>query len=140
MLWASGVRVGIASAFGGFLIGSERFFTGGSNTLRGFNFNEVGPRSPVTGNFIGGDAVFILNQEIRFPIYRWIRGVAFYDGGNVFDTLQDFNLKNLRHSAGFGVRVYLPYGILGRADLGFNLEPENEEPSYVFHFGIGQAF
>jgi outer membrane protein assembly complex protein YaeT len=140
VLWASGVRVGIASAFGGLLIGSERFFTGGSNTLRGFNFNEVGPRSPVTGNFIGGDAVFILNQEIRFPVYRWIRGVAFYDAGNVYDSLQDFSLRNLRNSVGFGLRVYLPYGIVGRADLGFNLDPENDEDSYVFHFGIGQAF
>lgn len=132
---ASAVRVGIA----GDLVGSEHFFAGGSDTIRGFDLDEVGPHSPFTGVPLGGEAVLILNQEFRFPIYSWLGGVAFFDTGNVYPTLSDFSLSDLRNTAGFGLRLKSPYGIL-RFDLGFNLAPENDEPSYVLHIGLGQAW
>jgi outer membrane protein insertion porin family len=81
---------------------SERFFSGGATTLRGFNFEEAGPRQAVIpqGTFldrnkkpiilnpftvpVGGNAVAVLNLEARVPLTRELQWVPFYDGGNVF--------------------------------------------------------
>jgi outer membrane protein assembly factor BamA len=86
---------------------SERFFAGGANTLRGFDFEEAGPRvvivpqgtfrnsngdpvtlSPFTVPF-GGNALAVVNLEARIPLTRSIRAVPFYDGGNVFRRVGD---------------------------------------------------
>lgn len=81
---------------------SERFYSGGSTTLRGFNFEEAGPRQAVIseGTFLdrnkkpiflnpftvplGGNALAVLNLEARVPLTRALQLVPFYDGGNVF--------------------------------------------------------
>ena len=86
---------------------SERFFSGGSTTLRGFNFEEAGPREVVIpeGQFrdqdknlvflnpftvpVGGNALAILNLEARIPLTRSVQVVPFYDGGNVFRRVGD---------------------------------------------------
>jgi len=86
---------------------SERFFSGGSTTLRGFNFEEAGPREAVIplGPFrdqdknivflnpftvpVGGNALAILNLEARVPLTRAFQAVPFYDGGNVFRRVGD---------------------------------------------------
>ncbi|REJ75923.1 MAG: hypothetical protein DWQ47_09840 [Acidobacteria bacterium] len=81
---------------------SERFFAGGSTTLRGFDFERAGPRVVVVpeGTFLnqqgeeitldpftipfGGNGLAIVNLEARVPFTNWLRIVPFYDGGNVF--------------------------------------------------------
>ncbi len=86
---------------------SERFFSGGSTTLRGFNFEEAGPREVVipAGQFrdsdnelvflnpftvpVGGNALAVVNLEARIPITRSVQVVPFYDGGNVFRRVGD---------------------------------------------------
>ena len=86
---------------------SERFFSGGSTTLRGFNFEEAGPRQVVIpeGPFrdqdknivflnpftvpVGGNALAVLNLEARVPLTRSVQVVPFYDGGNVFRRVGD---------------------------------------------------
>ena len=86
---------------------SERFFAGGSNTLRGFDFESAGPRVVVfpQGNFFnqegepvpltpftvpfGGNALAVVNLEARIPLTDLIRAVPFYDGGNVFRSAKD---------------------------------------------------
>lgn len=86
---------------------SERFFSGGSTTLRGFNFEEAGPREAVIplGQFrdqernlvflnpftvpVGGNALAVVNLEARIPLTRSIQAVPFYDGGNVFRRVGD---------------------------------------------------
>ena len=86
---------------------SERFFAGGSTTLRGFEFEAAGPRvaivpqgifrnqkgepvflDPFTVPF-GGNALAIVNLEARVPLTESIRVVPFYDGGNVFRRVSD---------------------------------------------------
>lgn len=86
---------------------SERFFAGGANTLRGFDFEEAGPRvvvvpqgtfrnssgdpvflSPFTIPF-GGNALAVVNLEARIPLTASVRAVPFYDGGNVFRRVGD---------------------------------------------------
>jgi outer membrane protein insertion porin family len=86
---------------------SERFFSGGSTTLRGFSFEEAGPRQVVIpeGEFrdshknvvflnpftvpVGGNALAVLNLEARVPLTRAVQVVPFYDGGNVFRRIGD---------------------------------------------------
>jgi outer membrane protein insertion porin family len=86
---------------------SERFFSGGSTTLRGFSFEEAGPRQVVIpeGEFrdqdknvvflnpftvpVGGNALAVLNLEARVPLTRSVQVVPFYDGGNVFRRIGD---------------------------------------------------
>ncbi len=86
---------------------SERFFAGGSTTLRGFDFEQAGPRVVVVpqGFFrnskgepvfltpfsvpFGGNALAIVNLEARIPLSNLIRAVPFYDGGNVFRRVSD---------------------------------------------------
>ena len=85
-------------------------------------------------------------QEFTGNIYRGrvirvLPGMqaAFVDIGNVFDTVSDFSLSDLRKSAGVGVRIRNPF-ILLRFDYGFKLDAREGESSGAFHFGIGQAF
>lgn len=86
---------------------SERFFSGGSTTLRGFSFEEAGPREAVIplGLFrdresnlvtlnpftvpVGGNALAVVNLEARVPLTRTTQIVPFYDGGNVFRRVGD---------------------------------------------------
>lgn len=86
---------------------SERFFAGGGNSIRGFDFEEAGPRvvivpqgifrnrdgepvflDPFTIPF-GGNALAVVNLEARIPLTKSIRAVPFYDGGNVFKSAKD---------------------------------------------------
>jgi outer membrane protein insertion porin family len=80
---------------------SERFFAGGSTTLRGFGYEEAGPREVIPGGLfrnsqgelvaldaftvpIGGNAMAVVNLEARTPLSKAFQIVPFYDGGNVF--------------------------------------------------------
>src|SRR5262249_1811901 len=129
-VWASAVRAGFT--WGSQLFQSKRFFAGGSTTIRGFETDRVGPIDPFTGEAIRGEAMFIFNQELRFPIYSYVRGVAFYDAGNVYLHNSDFSLSDIRQAAGFGLRLEAPY-ILARLDFGFNLIPRTGEKVLVIH-------
>ncbi|HET6268123.1 MAG TPA: translocation/assembly module TamB domain-containing protein, partial [Acidobacteriota bacterium] len=136
---ASGLRMGFLKINSGILSIGEKFRAGGSTTIRGFEQDSVFPNTSVVGVLFGGDSVLILNQEIRFPIFKYVSGAVFYDGGNIYTLASDFDPSNIRNSAGFGVR-FGAGGFLLRFDLGYNLQPKEFEPVRVFHFGIGQAF
>jgi outer membrane protein assembly complex protein YaeT len=138
IVWASGYRIGLGYPEDRRLIFDERFGAGGSTTVRGFKLDKLGPQDPFDEPEFG-DAVLILNQEVRFPVWKWFGGVAFWDGGNVYRQTEDLSFSDIRHSVGIGLRVETPFGV-GRFDVGFNLDPQFDEPSQVFHFGIGQAF
>jgi outer membrane protein insertion porin family len=76
----------------------ERLFAGGGTSLRGFALNQAGPRDALTGFPVGGQAMLILNQELRFPLKLPIIGTSlggalFYDGGNVYSRLDRITLR-----------------------------------------------
>jgi outer membrane protein insertion porin family len=76
----------------------ERLFGGGGTSLRGFALNQAGPRDSITGFPVGGQAMLILNQELRFPmklpiIGSKLGGAVFYDGGNVYSRFARINLR-----------------------------------------------
>jgi outer membrane protein assembly factor BamA len=138
LVFATGVRLGLARGIGGVVPTSERFFAGGSTTLRGFAQNAVGPigldRVPV-----GGNAMLVLNNELRFPLVSILDGVTFVDVGGVFPRISEFSLRDLRESAGVGLRVRTPWFLL-RGDYGFVLDHRPGERRSRFYFSIGQAF
>jgi outer membrane protein assembly factor BamA len=135
---ASAARLGLVRALGGQeLYVGERFFAGGSRTVRGVDENSLGERD-IFGDPAGGEAMVVLNQEARVPIYKWLRGVAFVDAGNVFPTTSALKLNGLAGSVGLGVRLTTPFALL-RADYG-RIAWGNGPRTGRWIFGIGQAF
>ncbi len=137
-VFATGVRLGLSKGMGTFVPTSERFYAGGSTTIRGFEQNALGPIA-ADGKPIGGDALFVLNNELRFPLFSILDGVTFLDAGNVFERTKDFSLTDIRKSAGVGVRLRTKW-VLVRGDYGFVLDRRAGEPRGRFYFSIGQAF
>jgi outer membrane protein assembly factor BamA/autotransporter translocation and assembly factor TamB len=137
LVFATGVRVGLAKGIGGEVPNTEQFFAGGSNSMRGFAHNAVGPIGP---DLIpaGGNALIIFNNELRAPLFGRFDGVVFADIGNVYPLISDITF-DLRESAGVGLRVRTPWFLL-RGDYGFVLDPRPGEKRRRFYFSIGQAF
>ena len=150
LVFATGVRVGLAAGLNGqdLIPGKsatnrvslgERFFAGGGTTIRGFAQDGVGPRQFDAISPTGGDALFILNNELRFPLKGIFDGVSFLDVGNVYDKINDFRPWTVRKAAGFGIRVRTPYFLI-RLDYGIKLDRKPGEPLGRPFFSIGQAF
>jgi outer membrane protein assembly complex protein YaeT len=139
LIYASSVRIGLGKGLNEDLPASERFFAGGGTTIRGFKKDELGPRDPSSNLPLGGDAVFILNQELRFPILKKLGGVVFLDLGNVYQKISDFSFFDVRKTAGFGFRLHTPF-VLVRFDWGFKLDRRPGESLSQIFFSIGQAF
>ncbi len=118
---------------------SERFFAGGSTSLRGFDLDLAGPLDPVTNKPLGGNALVILNAELRIPVSGNFALAPFYDTGNVFARIKDIGLSRFSNTIGFGVRYKTPFGPL-RVDLGFNLSPPPGFPARQIFFTIGNPF
>ena len=124
---------------------SERFFAGGDTTIRGYALDSVGAPETISPNGFptGGNAVLLLNGELRFPVWREVGAVVFVDGGNVFRRVTDFDVGELRGAVGFGLRYRSPVGPI-RVDLGFKMDRREirgrlERPTAI-HFSLGQAF
>jgi outer membrane protein assembly complex protein YaeT len=125
---------------------TERYFAGGSTTLRGFGLDEAVPRSDP--DLQGGNVVTIGNVEYRIPLppkpISGLVGALFYDTGNVFPRLGELHLNEFTHNAGFGLRYITPVGP-ARLDFGFNLNraprPDGTpEPRMKVFFTLGNPF
>lgn len=133
-------RAKLGSILGGeeFLIPSDRlFYSGGGGSVRGYDFQGVGPR--LTDNTPrGGVSLFEASIEVRRDIGENLGAVAFIDAGTIgFYETPDFSA--LRYGAGFGVRYRLPFGPL-RADVAFPLNRRSGDPDFQIYISIGQAF
>ena len=137
LVLAAAARVGLAAGFQQDLILSERFFAGGGNTVRGYRQDALGPL--FLGQPDGGNASVVLNQEVRFPIFGFVRGVGFVDAGNVFPLVDDFALTDLKVGAGVGLRFDTPFGLF-RLDFATPLSEVDDDLRSRFFFSIGQIF
>jgi outer membrane protein assembly factor BamA len=106
--------------------------------LRGFAQNAVGPIG-ADGIPLGGEALLVINNEVRVPLFGRVDGVVFLDVGNVFLNVSDFSLTDLRESGGVGARLRTPW-FLVRFDYGIPLDRRAGEARSRFFFSIGQAF
>lgn len=140
--WAQAVRLGLAQPFAGQeVIRSERFFAGGPYSVRGYEMESLGPRE-VLGDIIdrplGGEALFILNQEIRVPLPWDLTGLVFFDAGQVWARPGDADF-DLATSLGLGLRARTPLGLL-RLDAAYPFDRRPGEASYRVYVGFGNAF
>jgi outer membrane protein assembly factor BamA len=157
IVWANSIRVGFAKASSGSHVPiSQRFFSGGGSTLRGFPLNGAGPQvtipacndssDPSTCSLIrvptGGSQLLILNSEFRFPvpIKKNLAFAMFYDGGNVFDRIGFKNFASqYSNTVGMGFRYITPVGPI-RFDVGRNLNPIAGIKATQIFVTLGQAF
>ena len=119
------------------ILSFERFWVGGSTTVRGHDERSLGPEDGSPRNR-RGDVLFIFNTELRFPIYRFIGGVLFFDTGNVWNELSEIKDDLPRSAIGAGVRVDTPLGP-ARLDAGFQLTEGFPRYSRI-HIQLGHAF
>ncbi len=135
---ASAIRFGFENGLRGNrdreIISFERFYAGGSTTVRGYPERGLGPEDEF-GNH-RGDVLFIFNTELRFPIYRFIGGALFFDTGNVWNKPSDIDDALPRSAIGLGVRLDTPLGP-ARVDIGVPLAREFKP---LFYLQLGQAF
>lgn len=127
---------------------SERFYLGGPNNLKGYNFYSVGPsrqKATPTGTLyrvpMGGKSELYSLFEVEHPIVRdaGLKFVVFYDIGNVYSERPNFEGLSLRQDAGFGFRWFSPIGPL-RFEWGFPISKRPEDDDSVFQFFIGPPF
>ncbi len=138
-LLALGARGGLISTSGGRLSLpiDERFFNGGSRSVRSFAERELGPQDP-NGYPVGGQSFATYNAEFVYPIVGGLEGAVFLDAGSVgTDGLE--GIGDLRYGVGAGLRYALPVGPL-RLDYGINPSPRAGEAFGAFHFSFGFAF
>jgi outer membrane protein insertion porin family len=141
-VFALGGTVGYGFGFGNTSNGNdplplfERYFPGGINSVRGYADRSLGPKE--NGDVIGGDKQAIVNAELLFPIAEQygLRGVAFFDIGQAFESASTIRWGDFRRSVGIGARWLSPFGPL-RVELGFPLNKKPGDDTSVLGFSVG---
>lgn len=108
---------------------SYRFYAGGTETIRGYGYKEVGPKDD-KGNVVGGEMLTVVSAEYEQFINKSWGIAAFVDSGNAFNS-HDFTIKT---GAGMGIRWISPIGPI-RLDVGFPLN--DADSSFQIHFAAG---
>ncbi len=120
----------------------ERFFAGGSNSFRGTEFDELGPRDPGSLKPVGGKTLLLFNFELSFPLLsqlKYLYGTVFFDKGNVFALRKQVSFSGLQDALGLGLRYRTPLGPV-RLELGwYPSAPEGEKKTLLF-ITIGNVF
>jgi translocation and assembly module TamA len=116
----------------------QRFYAGGTSTIRGYGYQLVGPMFPNTDNPTGGTAITTGGLEFRQRLYANWGFVAFVDAGQVSASLKPLP-DDIRVGAGAGVRYYTPIGPI-RFDLAVPVDRRAGEDSFEVYIGLGQAF
>ena len=116
----------------------EKFYLGGSNTLRAWKplqfmtyQTEYGSTLP-----LGKTSKMLTNWEVRFPLFWKLGMVLFYDGGQILDSFQTVQWKDLQWNRGVGITINLPFAPI-RVDYGESIENPNLNK---IHFGILYSF
>ena len=123
----------------------DRFYLGGPETLRGFDYRDIGPRSTDGDNnyskeTAGGHTYGLFSIEYNFQPSSGLGLVAFYDGGFVNANERDFSFDNYADNIGVGVR-FLMMGSPLKLDYAIPLNKPNYLPnSSQFHFSFGTRY
>ncbi len=118
----------------------DRYYGGGLGDVRGFAFRGISPRSAGTDEPIGGDVRAYAGSEYSFPVVgEQLRSVVFLDTGTVED---DCSITTWRASAGFGVRLLIPYfgPVPMSLDFAFPLSKDDQDDTQLISFSFGWVF
>jgi len=117
----------------------RRFFAGGGGSIRGYEFQLVGPLDD-DEDPLGGTSLVELGVEARVRVSEDIGVVPFLDGGTVFDDPWFNSGETLRWAAGLGVRYFTGFGPL-RLDVAFPLNGRDDvDETLQLYISFGQAF
>lgn len=116
---------------------SVRFYSGGGGSVRGFEYQSLGPRND-KDDPLGGSALTEVSVEPRLRFSDTWGMVAFLDGGMAYDDAGDM-ATDLRWGAGVGIRLYTAIGPM-RFDVATPLNPRDDDDPIQFYISIGQSF
>ncbi|HEY1898440.1 MAG TPA: BamA/TamA family outer membrane protein [Steroidobacteraceae bacterium] len=117
----------------------QRFYAGGSGTIRGYAFESVGPLFQNNINTpVGGVAVDAFGLELRQRMGRNWGFAVFADSGRVGNTAMPFSGR-YQSGVGGGPRYYTPIGPL-RVDIAFPIDRQPYDSRLEVYIGLGQAF
>jgi translocation and assembly module TamA len=117
----------------------QRFYAGGSGTIRGFGYQRVGPTFADNPNFpTGGTALSAYGIELRQRFGRNFGAAAFVDAGQVSTKLR-FVPNQLRVGVGAGIRYYTPIGPI-RFDVAVPASRQAGDDAFEIYIGLGQTF
>lgn len=119
---------------------SRRFYAGGGGSVRGYGYQQIGPRS-ADNDPIGGTGLFEIAMEARIKAFGAFSVVPFVDAGNVYDSsFPDIaDVGDLQFGAGIGIRYATNFGPL-RVDVGTPLNPRPGDSKIGVYVSLGQAF
>ncbi len=119
----------------------DRFYLGGPETLRGFDYRDIGPRDPDDeSESIGGNSYSLVSFEYSWRIAEPLALVMFYDWGVVNKDAFDFDYSNYADNWGIGARIMLMGSPL-KLDLGIPItDPTGEASGTQFNFSFGTRF
>ncbi len=124
---------------------SDRYFVGGSSTVRGYDSRDIGPKRPRYGFFgegesVGGELRLVNNLEIKYKANKFFRLYGFIDGGGVWLEPGDFGFGDMRYGAGVGIGFDIPRMGPIRLDYGVPLNGDEDQGSGKFHLQGGFRF
>jgi outer membrane protein insertion porin family len=116
----------------------ERYYAGGRERPRGFDFRGMGPHE--NGDPVGGDALMMTTFEYGYPIFvEFLRGALFYDLANLTSDFSGLRHEKWRNVVGFGIRFFIPQlgNIPVKLDFGFPLTKQHQDHRQTVTFDIG---
>jgi len=116
----------------------ERFFAGGRDRPRGFDFRGMGPH--INNEPVGGDTLLLATVEYTYPIFvEFLRGAFFYDVANLTPDIYGLRHELWRNVVGFGIRFFVPQlgNIPIKLDFGFPLTSQPQDRRQTVTFDIG---
>ncbi len=116
----------------------ERFYSGGSNSMRGFAYRSLSPED-ANGDSIGGSSLVEGSLEWRIPVWGPLGVVGFLDAAQVDPEPWEFRIDDLRYAAGTGLRYTTPAGPL-RVDFAWRLNPRNKRGKFRVSASLGHTF